>query len=211
VGQRSATETLFGIIAAFIEKRTWSQADLARRLETQPETIRKRLVELQASGFKLERDEDWPHVYWSVPRDWFPGALVFKQDEVRDLLRLMGRAPRGELWDRLIEVVASRLANLGHSSGTFDPEAVRPREVPADEERWLSLIEDAAARRVALKMRYFSASRRSESSRHVSVHRVDLGSHPHFIATCPRPALSVASVSAACSMRERTPASRSAR
>ncbi len=184
VGQRSATETLFGIIAAFIEQRTWTQADLARRLETQSETIRKRLGELAASGFKLERDEEHPHVYWSVPQDWFPGALVFKPDEIEDLLRLIARAPRSELRDKFIDLVVKRLSNLGHSSKGFDPDAVRPPEVRAEEERWLALVEDAAAKRVALKMRYFTASRRSESWRHVSVHRVDLGPHPHFIATC---------------------------
>lgn len=184
MGQRSATETLFGIIAAFIEQRTWTQADLARKLETQSETIRKRLGELKASGFKLEREEDHPHVFWSVPKDWFPGALVFKPDEIGDLLRLMGRAPRGELRERLIDVVVKRLSNLGHAQSDFDPEAVRSPEVRAEEERWLALVEDAAAKRVALKMRYFTASRRTESWRHVSVHRVDLGAHPHFIAVC---------------------------
>jgi hypothetical protein len=30
VGQRTPTETLFGIIAAFVEERTWSQAALAK-------------------------------------------------------------------------------------------------------------------------------------------------------------------------------------
>ena len=87
VGQRSATETLFGIVAAFIESRTWSQADLARRLETKPETIRRYLGELRAGGFKVEREEDHPHVYWSVPSNWIPGALAFKAAEAQDLLR----------------------------------------------------------------------------------------------------------------------------
>jgi predicted DNA-binding transcriptional regulator YafY len=184
VGQRSATETLFRIIAAFIEKRTWSQADLARKLETRPETIRKHLNELVAGGFQLEQERDHPHVYWSVPKTWFPGALVFKPDEVVDLLRLLGRARRGKLREEVLGLVVSRLSNLGHTSQSFDPNAVRAPEVDEDEERWLSLVEDAAAQRVALKMRYFVASRRQESWRHVSVHRVDLGPRPHFIATC---------------------------
>ena len=184
VGQRSATETLFGIIAAFIEKRTWTQADLARRLDTRPETIRKRLLELVEGGFQLEREDDHPHVYWSVPKTWFPGALVFKPDEVGDLLRLMARAPRGQLRDKQLALVVERLANLGHARTSFDPEAVRAPEVQAEEERWLSVIEDAASSRVAVKMRYFTASRREDKWRHVSVHRVDLGARTHFIATC---------------------------
>jgi predicted DNA-binding transcriptional regulator YafY len=186
VGQRTATETLFGIIAAFIDKRTWTQADLARKLDTRPETIRKRLGELVAGGFKLEREEDHPHVYWSVPKNWFPGALVFKSEEVADLVRLMGRAPRGQLRNRLLDLVVTRVASSEHGRMSIDPDAVRPPEVDADEERWLSLVEDAAAKKVSLKMRYFAASRRAESWRHVSVHRVVVGAHTHFIATCHR-------------------------
>jgi predicted DNA-binding transcriptional regulator YafY len=93
VGQRTPTETLFGIVAAFVEQRTWTQADLARKLETQTATIRRRLGELQAGGFKLERSEEPPHVYWSVPKNWFPGALPLQAEEVTDLLRLLARGP----------------------------------------------------------------------------------------------------------------------
>ncbi len=185
MGQRSATETLFGIIAAFIEQRTWTQAALARRLETTPETIRKRLTELVAGGFKLERSEDHPHVYWSAPKDWFPGALAFKPNEVGELMRLLSRAPRGQLRDEVLGVVVERLANLGHAGrAAIDPEAVRPPEVRPEEEKWLTLIEDAARKKLTLKIRYFTASRRDETWRHVSVHRIDLGTRTHFIATC---------------------------
>lgn len=188
MGQRAATETLYGIIAAFIERRTWTQVELARRLEIRPEAVRRRLVELQASGFKLERQEDHPHVYWSVPKNWFPGALAFKPDEVPDLVRLISRAPKSALRERILAAAVNRLANVGHAKdvGAFEPKAIHTLEVNTEEERWLTLIEDAAAKKIAVKMRYFTASRRSESWRHVSVHRVDLGVHPHFIATCHR-------------------------
>jgi predicted DNA-binding transcriptional regulator YafY len=169
----------------FIERRTWSQAELARKLDTRPETIRKRMSELQASGFKLEQEKDHPHVYWSVPKNWFPGALAFKSEEVGDLLRLIGRAPRGQLRDRVLARVVERLANLGQQAqASFDPNAVRAPALEAEEERWLSIVEDAARQRVPLKMRYFTASRRADTSRHASVHRVELGARPHFIATC---------------------------
>ena len=46
------------------------------------------------------------------------------------------------------------------------------------------IAEDAAAGNVAMKMRYFTASRRDESWRHVSVHRVDHGTRPQLIGTC---------------------------
>ncbi|MBX3188518.1 MAG: WYL domain-containing protein [Labilithrix sp.] len=183
MGQRTPTETLFGIVAAFVERRRWSQSELARRLETKPETIRRRLGELKAGGFKLERTEEPPLVYWSVPKNWFPGVLPFKAEEARDLLRLLGRARSSELRDRLLGVVVSRLSNLGQSVD-LDPDAVRGPAVRHDEERWLAVIEDAVAKKTAVKMRYFTASRRHESWRHVSVHRIDVGARPHFIATC---------------------------
>lgn len=183
VGQRTPTETLFGIVAAFVERREWSQSELARKLETTPETIRRRLGELQAGGFKLERFEEPPLVYWSVPKNWFPGVLPFKADEARDLLRLLGRARPSELRERLHSVVVSRLSNLGQSV-EIDPDAVIAPAVRDDEERWLSIVEDAVSKKTALKMRYFTASRRHESWRHVSVHRIDVGPRTHFIATC---------------------------
>ncbi len=181
VGQRSATETLFGIVAAFAEQRTWSQADLARRLETNTETIRKRMNELKAGGFKLEKEEDHPHVYWSVPKNWFPGVLPFKADEVPELIRLLGRMKPSELRDKILDIVIARLSNVGHP---VPDDIARSDDEDRDEERWLSLIEDARAKKCAVRMRYFSASRGREAKRHVSVHAIEHGPHPHFIATC---------------------------
>jgi predicted DNA-binding transcriptional regulator YafY len=186
MGQRSPTETLFGIIAAFVEKRTWTQAELARRLETKPETIRKHLTELQAGGFDLEREEDHPHVYWSVPKDWFPGALIFKPDELPDLLRVLARAPKSKVRQRLLATVAERLKSLGRASPRVDVDGVQPPSVTEDEERWLAVIEDAISSRAAVKLRYFTTSTRNESWRHVSPHRVDLGARPTLVATCHR-------------------------
>lgn len=185
VGQRSSTETLFSIVAAFIERRTWSQADLARRLSTRPETVRRHLTELQAAGLSIERQEEHPHVYWSVPRQWFPGALVFKADEAAELLRLIARAPRSALKSRVIKMVASRLSSLGDKHLTIvDSEVIQPAEISPDEEKWLGVLEDAAQQKVAVNMRYYSASRGHVRRRHASVHRVDVGPRPQFIATC---------------------------
>lgn len=183
MGQRSPTETLFGIITAFIDERTWTQAALARRLETRPETIRRRLGELQAGGFPLERSEEHPHVYWSVPKGWFPGALIFKADEVSELLRLVARAPRGALRARVLGRIVARLSATGDHAD-IEPTAVEPPAVSEEEERWIALAEDAISQKIAVKMRYFSASRRDEAWRHASVHRVVLGPRPCFIGTC---------------------------
>jgi predicted DNA-binding transcriptional regulator YafY len=187
MGQRSPTETLFGIVAAFVERSTWTQAELARKLETRPDTIRKHLTELQSSGFKFDREVDHPHVYWSVPKGWMPGALAFKTDEVGDVLRLIARAPRGTLRDRVLALAMTRLAGQGQTStAEFEPTAVQTFAVGPEEEQWLTILEDAIAKKTVVKMRYFTASRRNVSWRHVSVHRLDLGPRPQFIATCHR-------------------------
>ncbi len=39
---------VFGIVLAFVDRRTWSQADLARRLELGTEAVRKRRLALAA-------------------------------------------------------------------------------------------------------------------------------------------------------------------
>lgn len=185
MGQRSATETVFGIIAAFIEESTWSQSDLAKRLETTTETVRKHLVDLQRGGLKLDSEKDHPHVYWSVPKNWLPGALAFKGEEAADLLRLLGRAPRGALRDRLIGLAVDRLARGGRAAA-FDPATTQATGVAPEEEEKLAVIEDGAAQKVALKMRYHTASKGKVAWRHVSVHRIDMGPRTQIVATCHR-------------------------
>jgi predicted DNA-binding transcriptional regulator YafY len=185
VGQRTPTETLFGIVAAFVHERTWKQADLARKLETTTETIRKRLGELQAAGFKLEKQGDHPHVYWSVPKDWFPGVLPFKPDEVPDLLRLLGRMRRSALRDRVLSLVIARLSNVGQSVpdvGTLADDG--PRGEDDGEERWLAAVEDARAKKTTLRMEYYSTSSRQLTRRSVSVHALEHGPHARFVGTC---------------------------
>src|SRR5258708_19203057 len=95
VGQRSSTDTVIGLVQAFLERRTWTQADLARRLEMGVPAVKKRLEEL-AGAFNLEREEDHPHIYWSVPKNWFPGGVLFAREQLPDLLRQLSRLPRGK-------------------------------------------------------------------------------------------------------------------
>jgi predicted DNA-binding transcriptional regulator YafY len=186
VGQRRSTETLFQIIAAFIEEPTWTQANLAKKLETTSETVRKHLLDLQAGGMKLHVEKEHPHVFWSVPKNWLPGAVAFKGEEAADLLRLLGRAAPGGLRDRLIGLTVDRLA-MGGQRFPFDLETIQsPTEPDADEEDKLAIVEDAAAQRIALKMRYYTASKGRETKRHVSVHRIVAGPRAQFVATCHR-------------------------
>ncbi len=53
------------------------------------------------------------------------------------------------------------------------------------EEQYLSVVEDSSAR-VALWMKYYTASRGDVGERHASVHRVHAGPPTRFIATCHR-------------------------
>jgi predicted DNA-binding transcriptional regulator YafY len=186
MGQRSATETLFGIVHLFIEKRTWTQAELARRLELGVPALRKRLVELQAAGWPFERsDEEATQVYWSVPREWLPGALHFKQTESVELLRQIGRLPQCAARTELLQAVVARLPP-GIRGAKFDATAIVSSALTEAEERFVPAVEDAATGKVTIAFRYFTVSRRDEDWRRASVHRVELGPPARFIATCHR-------------------------
>jgi len=179
VGQRSATDTVAAIVGAFLENRIWKQAELARRLEMTTPALRKRLEEL-AGPLRLDREEDHPHVYWSVPKDWFPGALIVKRDEVPELLRLLGRLPRSKARDRMLERIVERIRPAEPPDPAAQPE-VSPRE-----ELHLAAIEDSSRKHKALRFRYFTASRGAEGTRWASVHRVFSGPPARFVATCHR-------------------------
>jgi len=185
MGQKSGTETVVAIIQAFLQKRSWTQAALAEHVGVGVPSLRKRLSELSAGGFPLEREEDHPHVWWSVPKDWFPGGVLFSSDELTELLRQLGRLPRSTSRDRLIRHVveaAPRQAALPRGG----PAPVVAPEVSESEERHLSVVEDAALRRVALSFKYFSASRGAMEWRYASVQRVMVGPHARFLAVCHR-------------------------
>lgn len=167
---------------AFLSQRVWSQASLADALGLKVPALRKRLTELQASGMPLTREEDHPHVYWSVPKTWFPGGVLVPAEDVEPLLRLLGRLPRGKDRDRLLGIVVRAISGkrdgVAPASGGIVPPA------PPADEKLLATVEDAVARRQALHFRYYSAHRGAMSHRHASVHRVLLGPPARFLATC---------------------------
>src|SRR3954447_24347620 len=97
--------------------------------------VREKLRELEGI-FNLEREEDHPHVYWSVPRDWFPGGILFTRDQMPDLLRLLMRLPPGKARDGLLETVVRTLPKgeaLLHEGGL--PTAVVPPSATKQEEQ----------------------------------------------------------------------------
>jgi predicted DNA-binding transcriptional regulator YafY len=180
MSRRAPTETVAGIIGAFMQRPTWSQADLAKRLELSVPALRKRLEEV-AEWLRLDREEDHPHVYWSVPKDFFPGGVLIKRDEVPELLRLLARLPKSRSRDRMIGAIVERLPHAASSAEPIEGPALSPRE-----EQHLPIIEDSAKKHVALRFRYFTASRGAEGLRYASVLRVFPGPPARFVAMCHR-------------------------
>lgn len=182
MGQRSTTETLAGIYQAFLAKRTWRQPELAKELGIGVEALRRVLFELMEKGMPLERDEeDRSRVYWSVPSDWFPESVLFKREEVPELLRQLRRVPQGPGRKRLLDLVLARLPRAKISDEAVVPAASRP-----EEEQFLDIVEQSASDRLSLAMKYYTAGRGDVGDRHVSVHRVLLGPPARLVATCHR-------------------------
>ena len=185
MGQRSSTVTVVQLVQAFLEKRTWTQKALADRLEMTTPAVREKLKELQAV-FGLEREDDHPHVYWSVPKNWFPGGVVFTRDQLPELLRHLVRLPQGKARDALLETVVRNLPKDGAGADTLRSMAVVPPTATKQEEDYLAVVEDAATQKRTLWFRYFTASRGQMTTRHASVHRIVVGRPARFIATCHR-------------------------
>jgi predicted DNA-binding transcriptional regulator YafY len=182
MGQRGAHETFIAIIGAFVAQRRWTQAALAREADVSTEAVRKHLTKMKEDGWPLEEGKEFPHVVWRMPPNWYPGVLALKAEEVPDLLRLLARSPRTAARERLLKILLQRLP-LKNTGPSFDT-AVRAPELSQEEEQWVGVLEDAAARKIAVRMHYTTASRRDDAIRYVSVHHVEVGAYPRFLATC---------------------------
>src|SRR4051812_20887828 len=149
VGQRSSTVTVVQLVQAFLEQRAWTQKALADRLEMTTPAVREKLRELEGI-FNLEREEDHPHVYWSVPKDWFPGGILFTREQMPELLRLLMRLPQGKARDGLLGTVLRNLPK-GHGATISDgvPATVVPPTATKQEDQYLAVVEDAAAKKVS--------------------------------------------------------------
>jgi predicted DNA-binding transcriptional regulator YafY len=168
-------------MVAFLGRRLWSQAELARRVGVGTEALRKLLYELMASGTPLTCEKDHPHVYWRMPPTWFPGGVLFKQEDVPDLLRQLQRLPRSKMRDRLLAIVTEQLPVRVSPVAT----PVVSRATNEQEELYVPIVEDAAAKKRPLAMRYLTAGR-APSQRYASVQLLDYGPPARFIATCHR-------------------------
>lgn len=179
MGSRSPVESTSRILLAFLRQSTWTQAELARHLElTTKRTVQ--LLRVLEPELPLHRDEEHPHVYWSVERGWFPLAGRVVSEQTIDLaLRLVARLPsttqRDEAVRGLVASLPDRRAEvLGHDDVTIPHDGV------------LNVLEDANRQSQVARIRYFSAHRGDTDDRSVSIHRVSYRGPTQFVATCHR-------------------------
>jgi predicted DNA-binding transcriptional regulator YafY len=178
LGRKTQTETLAKLLVAFLEAPVWKQKDLERRCGVSSRAIRTRLTDLHEAGIPVDREEDHPHVYYSVPSGWFPGrgTGLEKLDHVQ-IARLLGRLPRTAARERLL----TRLVSTAFGT----PVVVNDASADVDD-RVLDVLEDSVKRSVPIRMGYFTAGRGEAGIRSVSVQRLLYGARTRFIAYCHR-------------------------
>jgi predicted DNA-binding transcriptional regulator YafY len=183
LGKRSGTETIVAIVRAFLDHQTWSQAALAQRIKISSPAVRRRLEELVRNGFPIEREEDHPHVWWSVPKGWLPGAIAFEQEDASLLLDVLVRAPRSDARTRLLE----RLLRVSpRKGGTRLTRVVLSPSSSQTDDTFIPLLERLASEKITLCMKYYSASRGALEERRVSVQRILPGPPARFVGHCHR-------------------------
>lgn len=107
MGKRAAVETVTAIVAAFWKqrrgpKRSWAGSWGWRRGRCA--SIWRSWCELVRAGWPLDKDEDHPHVFWSVPKSWFLDGVLLGQSDVAALLQILLRVPDGTERRRLLGV-----------------------------------------------------------------------------------------------------------
>lgn len=182
MGKRSSTETVVAILQALMKQRTCKQADLARLAGVDSQVVRKHLEELETHGFPLERSEEPPHVFWSVPKNWFPGAVLFDSKSVPVLLRQLSRLPRSAEREQLIRRILD--AAQRPPPAPLKAPAVLTSQWTENEETFLPLVEDAATRRISLVIKYLTTGRDKAEWRTLSVQSVVIGPPTRFLAFC---------------------------
>lgn len=182
MSRRRTAEILAAIIQAFLEESTWTQAELARRANTSPETVRNTLQDLTTDGWPFERQEERPQVYWSLPRGYLPPGIVLPMDRVALALRLLARLPAEPERDGLLGFLSS--ASPADQKPSL--EAWAQPGLSRSEDRWLSDIEDAIRDRQALTLRYYSVVPGTLESRTISFQRITRDKHVRMCGHCHR-------------------------
>ena len=187
MGTKNTYETITRVVQAFTDLRTWKQADLARRVEVSSVRVAKVLQELVSAGMPLERDEDPPHVYWSVPPHWFPGGVVFSEEDWPVLVHALARVSeprRKRLLGRLLQGRLGRSVEVGALERL--QRAVEATPLSEQEHAFVLLIEHAVMQRKALRIQYFSSSGGTLDWRFVTPVRVQTEPRARLAAVCHR-------------------------
>jgi len=174
-------ESISVILIAFLERRTWQQAELARRVGIERKTLVKLLTGLERA-IPLTRDEEPPQVYWSVPNNWFPGGVAFQGQAVVELVRLFQRAPRSEKRDRILLQISKCVPDL---QSMIRPDVILTQALSVEEETLLSVLQESVEQSCALRVQYYTLSRGDLAWRYLSAHRI-LVESGRVIATCHR-------------------------
>ncbi|HEY5956488.1 MAG TPA: WYL domain-containing protein [Polyangiaceae bacterium] len=181
MGRKRGTETISMILLAFLENRVWQQAELARRVGIERKQLVHALEDLQQAGLRIDRDEEHPYVYWSVPKSWFPGAVAFRSHDVRELVRIIQLAPRSAGRARLLGKIAAVASGVSETASG----RVVTRALSDAEEGVLAVLQEATVQRIAVRIKYYTLSRGAMASRILSIHRIFVD-HGRFIASCHR-------------------------
>jgi predicted DNA-binding transcriptional regulator YafY len=186
VGTRDNYETVARIMQAFVRENTWAQKALARHVGVEVPALRRVLADLAAAQMPLEREEDHPHVYWSVRKKWFPGGVIFDAEDWQVLVHAVLRITDKERREKLLR----RLLSGRHSVNANDAglerlsRAVAATPVTTEEHDKVLLIEQALLESVPLAIYYYSASSGRLAWRVISPQRL-LGEVPaRMVAVC---------------------------
>ncbi|MBK6514977.1 MAG: WYL domain-containing protein [Polyangiaceae bacterium] len=170
MGRRGATETAVAVLAAFIGKKRWEQAELARHVGVGARTLRSVLVDLETHGVPLTRKEhSGREVHWSVPPAWLPKGAVLTNNQASNVVRLLGRLPRSEGRDELLKVLTGPAAIALARSDREDAAAV------------LAALEDGLRDRCPVRLLYAPANGAEPRARVVSVQHLAYGQHVRFV------------------------------
>lgn len=134
----------------------------------------------------LEKQEEHPHVYWSVPAHWFPGGVVFDADDwsvlVHAVLRVADPRRRERLLTRLL---AGRRSPVASADGIERlHRAVAATPFSADEHEMVLLVERSVLEDRALSIYYYSASKGQLAWRTISPQRMVVEPFGRVAAYC---------------------------
>jgi len=183
MGNRSASETLAQVFMALVQRGTIRQKEFAAEIDVEPRALKRHLQDMRAAGMPIDREEEHPNVYWSVPKGWLPGGVAVSSAEVLDVIRYLMRAPHSPTRDRLLERFLHR---SGGRSSLPSVDVVVATELDDRQDELVRVFEDALAARKAVAMRFLSTSRGQVEDRVISVQRILFSDPTKVVAVCHR-------------------------